>query len=268
MVSVIIGNGNLGNSLYKVLSKIGETHLISKSNGFNIFRADCIRHLSFFGESRDIYYCVGSRGYSDEEEIEYIHHRFPFEIMTSFKANDNLFCFNDNSTAHSHFFRSSEKSEENIQNTKQLYQVNLENLARISKNVNIIRTSDLYDEFKKQDTLIHKYNKMLKKDGFIIAPENYITPNHTHWLAHMIKRYRDKIINSKDKIHNISCLGHVREYDFPKFFLSEKKCEKILNFGIDESKPIFKPIGCTLFKPSMWFDVFRYFYRDYLYKYG
>jgi hypothetical protein len=248
MKHVIVGNGNLGNSIATELLKRGhDIKIFSVSNGWRYPTS----LQSIYDEIPDHVWVTVGAGSVEQAKANFIpfvdlHIKLPMELAQNLHSSTTLHTFSTDYVV---------EKEANMS----LYAVSKDTMEQAlfllqRPKTFIYRIGSLYGTHKPQKCFPYKLKKNSLKNE-ISLPANQITPTPTDWLAKIILDNLNDIDYAKTTLYNVAPLDSTPVYGWGSLIL---ECI-IKHAGVDSSRPLISKIQCNLpVKENVtWLDLWK-----------
>lgn len=249
----IIGRGNLGLDLQKVLEQRGETvHVLTRSEGFHWPHSlEDLKKLE-----PDYIWITAGGGSVESAQRDFggtvaTHTSMPLEIMRSFHDNVKIILFSSDYCANEEFpndsFKRTTKPRSLYAMSKIWMEEGFEFLNR--PNTCIIRVGSLYGKWYYQRSFPGKLVQRYPEPEKIVLPTNIVVPTLTAWVAEVVVKHVDFLMMSPTKkIYHCAPKGNISVLNFGRMILGAGY--QFESRGIDPSRPEKSGLGCNFFEDA------------------
>lgn len=242
MRHLILGNGNLGNSLAEKLKKEHTVKICSITNGWKYPNVDLQPIYDFVP---DHVWCTVGAGSVEQAKVNFVpfvnlHIRLPMELAQTINANVTLHFFSTNYVADNQ--------------SKSLYQLSKQTMEQAILLLNrpktyVYRIGSLYGFHKPHKCFPYKIRKNCKehlKKGIsdLVLPENFVTPTPTDWLADILVENLD-LHTKASALYNVAPLDSCKIADWATLVLQNQQIS-IHEKETDTERPYYPNIECDL----------------------
>lgn len=258
MKHVIIGNGNLGNSIATELLKRNNT--IQENNTIKIFSAsNGWKYPSslnpIYDEVPDHIWVTVGAGSVEQAKANYLpfidlHIKLPVELAQNINEMTYLHVFSTDYVI--------DKRLDNWPMNKSLYALSKDCMEEALQFINrprtrIYRIGSLYGTYKPNKCFPYKLKKNSLKNEPTL-PINFVTPTPTDWIASNLINNLPFIKNDME-VFNVAPEGCVSVVEWGSIILNRK----LNDSGIDSSRPCNSEIGCDLPHQikNTWLDLWK-----------
>lgn len=270
-LNLVIGAGNLGTAITKILLKLNRNCTSDKPNlsrGSNeVFWANVRR-------SDVIWVCIGGRHQEAQKNpaaAMLLAKDFPEMLLDRARDGTQICFFSTADLADPEFPGDPNRRQLGLPRTRFAEaKTHLEELVTSSgrAGTSIVRLSTIYGTTRPLDTLPGRLLNMPWPDLPVSLPWNEVTPTPADWAASMLIRGADNsgLFLNRPAVHHVAPIGSISAHQWAHLIMGETRSHKAWAEKIvwDTKRPRVQMLGCNLAIPNdSWVDLWvQHFKRE------
>lgn len=255
---VVIGKGNLGMDLKLALTKAGhKVHVLTASEGFE-WPESRPHLLSFNPEYIWIAAGAGSVGEvkADMTPAVKTHVIMPVEMVNSLPEGIKVGIFSTDYAADENDPDNTQKTNPRARSLYALTKIWMEEAVKMIRrpNTTVFRVCSLYGHHFPERGFPGKLKSRHPDPCELLLPQNWCVPTPTWWVAETIEAYIGKCFDpTRTLVHHVAPSHGCTVIQWGQKILGEGY--KVGSRGFDLERPPHSKLGCSLFRPPTWEDL-------------